>query len=501
MAAPLPPSPRTPPRAPADLSRRAAGQGAIVLVALAIAVRACALSLDGAHHADETFQYLEQAHRLASGYGLVPWEYRYGMRSWLVPLLLAMPMRVGALIGPDGWQAILAARIFAALLACAAVPAAWAIGARTSRLHALAAATVVGLWYESVYFSVHVLTEVLAAAAFLCGAALLHARGRPGTTLAAGALLALTIVLRFHYAPAVAVFVLWTLRRDPRGWAWASGGGMLVMAASACVDIGTGQVPFGWIAENFRQNIVHARAAQFGTDGPFAYLGQLWVQWSVATVAIVPFAVLGARRQPALAAAALVNLALHMAIGHKEYRFIWLSAEIALILAAIGSVDYARRCLPGWRAGRIATLCIAGWLAVSLILGTTGRSAPDWRANAGGFALARIAGRDPALCGIALRDMEYWQSGGYAFLHRDVPLYFPILRRPDGRIGFSNATAPAWNALIAPPAAPVPAGFARTTCRPNSTGTLCLYRRAGGCREDAAAHAARLQSILNRYDF
>ena len=36
-------------------------------------------------HPDETYQYFEQAHRLAFGSGVVPWEYLEGVRSWLLP--------------------------------------------------------------------------------------------------------------------------------------------------------------------------------------------------------------------------------------------------------------------------------------------------------------------------------------------------------------------------------------------------------------------------------
>ena len=44
---------------------------------------------------DEIFQTLEQAHRLAFGYGIVPWEFRAGARSWLLPGLLAGAMEAG----------------------------------------------------------------------------------------------------------------------------------------------------------------------------------------------------------------------------------------------------------------------------------------------------------------------------------------------------------------------------------------------------------------------
>ena len=54
------------------------------------------------HHPDETIQYLEQAHRIVFGYGVVPWEFRYFIRSWLIPLLLVPPMALGEAINPGG---------------------------------------------------------------------------------------------------------------------------------------------------------------------------------------------------------------------------------------------------------------------------------------------------------------------------------------------------------------------------------------------------------------
>jgi len=72
-----------------------------ILMAIALLVRIAALIPFSMHHPDEIFQYTEQAHRLVFGYGTVPWEYRYGMRSWLVPLLSAPLMALGHLIAPS----------------------------------------------------------------------------------------------------------------------------------------------------------------------------------------------------------------------------------------------------------------------------------------------------------------------------------------------------------------------------------------------------------------
>ena len=51
--------------------------------------------------ADEIFQTLEQGHRLAFGYGLVPWEYQSGARSWLLPGVIGGFMKLLAKLGLD----------------------------------------------------------------------------------------------------------------------------------------------------------------------------------------------------------------------------------------------------------------------------------------------------------------------------------------------------------------------------------------------------------------
>src|ERR1700683_4229913 len=45
---------------------------------------------------DEIFQTLEPAHRLVYGYGVISWEWRLGMRSWVLPTFLAGIMRTAA---------------------------------------------------------------------------------------------------------------------------------------------------------------------------------------------------------------------------------------------------------------------------------------------------------------------------------------------------------------------------------------------------------------------
>ena len=187
--------------------------GAIMV--LAVGLRWLAFSLFDITHADELMQYVEQGHRLAFGYGLVPWEYRYGIRSLLVPELLAAPMIIARWLTDAPFAPLIAGRTLFAGLCLLAVPAAFWLGSLQSRLHGLVAMFVAALWFEAVLLGVQVLTESLATATGCAGtAALLAARDNRRAAILGGFLLALTVLLRFQYAAYAGPLALMVLGRD-----------------------------------------------------------------------------------------------------------------------------------------------------------------------------------------------------------------------------------------------------------------------------------------------
>src|SRR4051794_31762554 len=63
--------------------RQLAATGLALLMLLAIGLRLVPILVEPSiNWWDEVFQATEQAHRLVFGYGLVPWEFQLGMRSW-----------------------------------------------------------------------------------------------------------------------------------------------------------------------------------------------------------------------------------------------------------------------------------------------------------------------------------------------------------------------------------------------------------------------------------
>jgi len=485
----------------------------IVLLAVAGIVRVVAtVQMSNSFlYPDELFQYLEQAHRHVFGYGVIPWEYRLGLRSWLYPLLLTVPMRLGDALDPAGSLYLLLPRALAALSSLAIVWAAYALGRRLSVMHAIVAAFVVTIWFEFILYAAHSLTESLSFSAFMVGA-VLASDARRSTPLLVGAGLAfgLAAILRFQHIPAIAVFVL-ASRLPLRLWLPIIAGAAIAAAASAAVDLYAGQTPFGWLIANIGSNFLAGKADQFGTSPLLAYLGETMHRWGLWLLPILLLAVRGARLDRPLMWAALANLAFHMAIPHKEYRFIFLTISIVVILAGLGTGEMLVAMRKRWTAMRppiVAAAAMSIWLAASVTQAMSPVVAGDWKAYSPlpeALATTRRLGN---LCGVAVYRSGFWTGASYAMLHRKVPLY--LVAPPDMKgidadppAGLS-AMASAANVIIAPPSdrGVLDPRYRATSCHQSTStdsATVCVFVRPGACATaNPNQQAHEINAVLRR---
>lgn len=453
------------------------------LIALGAVARLTAIRPDAAFHSDELYQYLEQAYRLTTGLGIVPWEYRDGVRSPLLPLLLSGPMRLGIALTGSSIGGVMAARIAVALAGVAMIPAAWSIGSRWSRRHAIVAAAVTAIWFENILFAAHVLAEPLATVAFFVGAALLMAPEAGRKRLAAGgAALAAAAILRMQYAPALTLFAM--LAVPWRHWGWVILGGLVPLAAASAVDVASGQWPFEWMARYFQANIVEGRAASFGVDPASAYLTWFLVEWSFALPLIAGLGWLAGRRGWPLLVAALATIALHLAIGHKEYRFLALAVSTLVLLAAIGSVNAMERWPSillgdGRKRGATAGLVLR-WAAVSALLWAMGPAMLQTeQRHRPTIELVRTVASDPATCAVAMEATYYWRFS-YALAGRPVPAYL-LLPAETRDPAIVARLSPGFDAAVFPEGTSLPAAYRRKACVAEGEQRNCLFVRAGGC--------------------
>ncbi len=482
------------------------------LLALAAVLRLVAAFAPGFHHPDAIYQYLEPAHRLLTGDGAVTWEWRVGMRSWLLPVLLAGPMALGEALGPAGPWPVAMPRLAMGLASLSIVWSAWELGRRRSPTAGLLAGFVAATWFECIYFGVQTLAEPIATAAVLPAAVLITAERQSRRAAAsAGALLAFAILMRPHYAPAALALVLvgwWPIVRAPgpgiRRWAALIGGGAAVALVAGCIDIATGATPFAWIIENVRQNIVGGVAARYGVSPPLTYITWLLQTWLIWSIPIAIGLRSGWRASPALLGAAAVTLGVHMLIGHKEYRFVYLTVVTLPILSAIGWAAIWDRTRDRWTATRrrqAALAMVTAWSAASLLLPLGPLARAHHRQGMPGSHVFALLRDDPQTCGVALL---------YGASFADVPGTAGL--RPHTPIGLFWVEDPAtrgvgpWRTLVGnqagfnrivgsvPRTGTVPSGYRTVTCEPATTVIgLCLYARPGRC-----ADTRRSPFLLNR---
>ncbi len=479
-AAPMPVASRS--------ERRLVLAGIAFLVLLALGLRLIPIIVvPSLNWGDEIFQALEPAHRLVYGYGLVPWEIQLGMRSWLLPGTIAGLMEIARIIG-DGPQVYLSVTAVAfGLLACAPVICCFLWCYRWFGLTgAVVAGFAVAVAPELVYFGARTLTEVAAAHLLIIAFYLIEpgyrVTGRR-RLVAAGLLLGIVCLLRLQIAPAVVVVALWSARRD---WCLRLlsliGGGLLALAFGAALDWLTLGYPLASVWRNLYDNLYLGISSGFSVE-PWSYylLGELGV-WLTAAPFVVLLVALGARRMPALLAAAVTLVAVHSAIPHKEYRFIYPAVVLAMVLVAVALAQLTSWA-QGWLRRRGMRQGIATASAMVVLFGAWGAVAfnvwsggtlTELRQRWHDELMAMTFVRDlPTLCGIGLYGEEAWiRYGGYTYLDRPVPMYWP---KDEAEL---TASAAAFDTLLYAGASPAPQlAFQPVRC----FGRICLARRAGRC--------------------
>ncbi|MEO6772128.1 MAG: hypothetical protein ABI467_03790 [Kofleriaceae bacterium] len=457
----------------------------LVIAGCAVLVRiAVALAFPNVAWPDEIFQTAEQAHRIAFGDGLVPWEFREGARSWLLPGVLAAIDRAS---GPAYLPVTVTALAAVSLIPVIAVFR--AVVRRGALLPAAIAAIVVASWFELVYYGPKALNEVVAAHLLVGALALLAFDRTPASRrqlAAAGALAALAIGLRIHLAPCGLVLLGLAWRRADRRVAPFVIAGLVVVLGLGALDWVTWGSPFASYVTTIRFNLIEGRSQLFGTSPWWGYLAALARTWQLGGLVVLALALVGARRDRWPLVLAAVILVTHSVIGHKEYRFIVPAIVLVIYSAGLGAAELVPRVRRS-----VAVLCTVAWCALSFGLAlrvdtsmtTLGvqLTGSGWQLDhqRDGLVIMRRAGALEPLCGLGLVEVPWYLTGGYTWFDRHVPM--ESIFDP----GVLARETAALDALVAPATIAIAPPYTRVGCE----GQLCLWHRDGPCV--APAHDLR----------
>ncbi len=496
---------------------------AYVILPLAAIPRLWQMIFDqGVFWPDEIFQTLEQAHRLAFGYGWTPWEFRDGARSWAFAGILGLVLKLASFVGltKSGIGVVMTVRTVMLALALAGVHATMRIGERVGgSLGALLAGTSVAVCPALIVYGTRCMTE-MASGPLLAIAAMLVMEGTWKRAWFAALLASLSIFFRYQNGMfALTLFVYLFFNRHWKASLMYALGGLLGGALGGLLDKLTWGHFFHSFLVYWKFNYVEGQAARWGVDAFDYYFETIHRSFGPAMWILIVGFVLSFRKQRILPLLCIGNLLVHAKIPHKEFRFLMPMVPLALGLAG-GGLGWALGGLlrapsdanddgakPLGRFQRLRALT-GGWvatgLAISLGVLLARKAQTITFADMGQFRLGREdgwapwnheagpnyayweAGRHDDLCGIITIGTPLISAGGYSYLHKNVPMYGSL-----SQFDLSGA-----NYIAAPRLMPPPLGyslvksftlpvrdFARSDGRmwPGPTYDYVLFRRDGAC--------------------
>ena len=450
--------------------------GLLLVIAFVLRVMA-ALHSPNVYYPDEIFQTQEMGHRLAFGNGVIAWEWRDGIRSYVFPFLLSLIMRLAAGLGAgsSGYLAAIAITMSALSLSVVWFCFEWArryAGANAGLIAGASAA----VWFLLLFFSPKTFTEVLATDFLLPGIFLGTRREHLNEKwlLLSGMLLGLSAALRPQFTPTILFVAAWICWPDLRRRLPAMAGAILVpLIVFGVADAFTLSYPFASFFRYIWVNVGEGKSKQFGTEPWYFFLGKLVLYcWPF----LVP-AILGLRKSPLLGWVLLVLVGSHSVLAHKEFRFIYAAVPLTITLFGIGCAEILTKLRAHSSAPSLRALPYLAVALVAVLSWVMGSRFTHWHDSAGKLAAEDLASRDTSVCGVGIYGMHWAWTGGYTHLHRNIPTILP-----DSAPALSSESGQFNMLLTANPLPQAPEGFSLIDCR---YGT-CVYRRPGACEPAGA---------------
>jgi GPI mannosyltransferase 3 len=433
---------------------------------------------------DEIFQSIEQAHRLAFGPGFIPWEFRDGARSWVFPGALAVVLKVASWLGArSGVSLVLVAKGFMVALGALATGCSMHMARRFSGQRAAVVAGALACTFPAlIAFGARFMSEMAAGSLMALAVVLALDPSASRRRMSAAGIIAMTgFFVRFQVGAMIAaLFMVLLLQRRFRHALVFTAGGALTFLIGGGIDWFTWGKPFHSIGVYLTFNVLEGKAANWGVSPPSYYALHTWTSTGWALVPIAIGCVLGLRRAWPLALIACAFVALHLAVPHKEYRFLMSAVPVALAWSAVGLgilFDAVYKHWPRFPLAWVSALALALAMttkAGSLTVETLGKDVGNsngqrslWHYDEGISRAMWEASRRNDLCGFSMVGYIPLYSGGYSYLHRDVPVV----------VGTGPREVAAANYIAAPTRESPPVGY-RTVA---TFLDINLWRREGTC--------------------
>lgn len=392
-----------------------------------------ALTSVNTHHPDEIFQYLEQAHRLVFGYGFIPWEFRFGARSWLVPLFSSAPLwlcKLGQCAEPSLYIPFV--KVIFSLLSVSLIFSSYFIGKNLiSEKAGWLAALFCTFWYELVYFSFRPLSDIISGYFLIAALACLTFKSNKTASWLFGICSAIALAIRMQHLPAVIfLFIASLFIFKGKDHVRSTLALMAVAALAGLLDFLTwGQ----WFASYYNSYLFQSF---YGVSNIWGREGQTYFFEAICCTSLGVFPIIllwglyRLERLWLLTGFVLTVLISHSLISHKEYRFVFAIIPVLLAMTAAATVTLGESTKS--QKGRIWTassaMFVISLLGLYNLLPGEKRFYPysplfQSQDNKLAFLFLSKQKDVSAVC-VTGDAANWWDSGGYYYLHQDIPIYF-----------------------------------------------------------------------------
>jgi hypothetical protein len=365
------------------------------------------------HHPDEIFQTLEPAYRLITGSGLIPWDYAYGLRSYVIPFVLSVPLRLFTFINADPSFYVPAISLTLALLSSLLIAAVYATTRFFStKQTALIAAFLAAFWPELIYFSPRALTETFAILSYSLVAIFLF---RPKPRLFLTGFFTLTaLLLRIQWFPLFIAVGYYLYRNSKISHSRLILGSAASLALFGLVDFFTYGFPFIHQYQNLRLSWLSGISAQFGTQPWWYYLFTLT---SLSGILLLPLLKFHPKQNlKPLILTGLGILIIHSLLPHKEYRFLLILIPLIIITTA-----------PAWTIIYQRSKALFIILCISVFAAFITNNLPNQLIILGTPFITRDQGltltATHSRCGVYYPDRDWVYTGGNYMLGSTTPLF------------------------------------------------------------------------------
>jgi GPI mannosyltransferase 3 len=399
-----------------------------------------ALNFDTIYHPDEIFQYVEQAHRWEYGYGNIPWEYRHGIRSWILPGFitgLLHLLRILHIEDPNIYTPVIKA--FFCVFSISIIYSTYIITRNIASEKAARLASVIAcFWHELIFFASKAMPEVLSTYLIAIAIACLVTKSQTRNSLLFGVSCGLVAILRYQYLSiVVTLFILAAFK-------WNKIQILLVSVIVIMAVIGAGYVDyltwgsfFASYYNNYLYNSIYKISEIFGIE-PFSY----YLTGGASIVTISSYFLIPKNNKPWIIFILILSIVIpHSLIAHKEFRFIFAVVPLCIILVSIiissgfkpdqliapitifliekisiKSLNTLKACkLIMWKLFSF----LPAFLTFLLITGVL--NIPKFQSTLSAYLFLH---KEPNLFAIFNNYSGWGNTGAYYYLHRNVPIYY-----------------------------------------------------------------------------